>query len=93
MAKRTLYIAAYDIRNARRLRRMLVILKGYATGGQKSVFECFLTHHERRELITRVSLEMDSEDRFMLVRLDPRSRVDVLGIAVRPADPQYYYIG
>jgi len=93
MSKRSLYIAAYDIRAPRRLRRMLRVLKNYATGGQKSVFECFLTPQERKELLERVSAEMLSMDRFLLVRLDPRSRIEVLGIAIRPADPDFYYIG
>ncbi len=43
MSTRKLYIAAYDISNPRRLRQALKILKGYACGRQKSVFECYLT--------------------------------------------------
>jgi CRISPR-associated protein Cas2 len=35
----------------------------------------------------------ETEDRFLLLRLDPRSRVQVLGIAVEPIDPEFYYVG
>lgn len=52
MSNRDLYIAAYDISSARRLRAALKLVKGHATGGQKSAYECFLTPAERRR--TRV---------------------------------------
>lgn len=94
MNKRILYIAAYDICNARRLREALHVLRGYASGGQKSVFECFLTEAEKRALLEEIRAVMDeSEDRFLLLRLDPRSRVEIMGIAVEPIDPQFYYVG
>jgi CRISPR-associated protein Cas2 len=34
-----------------------------------------------------------STDRFLLLRLDPRSRVFTLGKALPPADPDYFYVG
>lgn len=93
MSKRTLYIAAYDISDADRLRDALYVLKGYASGGQKSVFECFLTEPEKNSLVEAVKSVIDvSEDRFFLVRLDPRMRVRVMGIAVEPVDPEFFYI-
>jgi len=94
MSKRILYIAAYDICEARRLREALQVLRAYSCGGQKSVFECFLTEAEKRSLLSEVRAVIDeSEDRFLLLRLDPRSRVQVLGVAVEPADPEYFYVG
>jgi CRISPR-associated protein Cas2 len=94
MSGRMLYIAAYDISDARRLRLGLQVLKGYATGGQKSVFECFLTRAERRQLLDEVRGVIDeSEDRFLLLRLEQRASFRALGIAVRPADPDFYYVG
>lgn len=94
MTKRTLYIAAYDVRCAKRLRAMLQILKGYSTGGQKSVFECFLTASEQTRLIARVEAVIDlEEDSFLMTALDPRSKVETLGVAVPPTDPPYYYAG
>ncbi|MEA3411986.1 MAG: CRISPR-associated endonuclease Cas2 [Pseudomonadota bacterium] len=94
MAKRGLYLAAYDVASPRRLRCALAVVKDFSTGGQKSVYECFLTDAERAELLERIRNVIDEdEDRFMLLRLDPRSRVRVLGIAVRPADPEYFFVG
>lgn len=94
MPERDLYIAAYDISAPRRLRAALHILKGYATGGQKSVFECFLTESERRSLVESVGAVIEAgEDSFLLLRLDPRSRIRTLGIAVAPEDPPFFYQG
>ena len=94
MSKRGLYLAAYDVRHPRRLRHALEVLKHYATGGQKSVFECYLTDTERGALLSEVKSVLNLKaDRFMLVRIDPRSRTEALGIAVRPADPDFFYVG
>ncbi|ADE15907.1 CRISPR-associated protein Cas2 [Nitrosococcus halophilus Nc 4] len=94
MASRQLYLAAYDIASATRLRQALYCLKKYATGGQKSVFECYLTKTERRKLLREMEGIIDAEeDRFLLLRLDPRSRVRTLGIAVKPVDPAFFYVG
>jgi CRISPR-associated protein Cas2 len=32
-----------------------------------------------------------AEDRFLLIRLDPRSRVHTLGIGEAPQDPPFFY--
>ena len=94
MSKRTLYIAAYDVCDPGRLRSALHVLKGYSSGGQKSVFECFLTDAEKENLLAEVQSVIDlTEDRFLLMRLDPRMKVRVLGIAVEPADPEFFYVG
>lgn len=94
MTDRNLYIAAYDIASPRRLRAALKLLKGHATGGQKSVFECFLTPAERRHLLDNMrEVICPEEDRFLMVRLDPRSHVHTLGIAVEPEDPPFFYHG
>jgi CRISPR-associated protein Cas2 len=94
MANRVLYLAAYDVSEPARLRQALHVVKGYATGGQKSVYECFLTDAEREELLGRVRDVIDlDEDRFMLLRVEVRSPVRTLGIAVAPSDPAFYYVG
>jgi len=94
MSQRQLYLAAYDVSDPRRLVQALHVLRDYATGGQKSVFECFLSAAEKRALIAEVTEVLDLlEDRFFLVRLDPRSKVRTIGIAVKPQDPAFYYIG
>ncbi len=92
--KRTLYIVAYDITGQRRLNRVRHFLKGYSTGGQKSVYECFLTGGELRLVTNELSrLIRDGEDRVHIFRLDGRSSPHVLGIALPPSDPEYFFIG
>ncbi|MGY6214196.1 CRISPR-associated endonuclease Cas2 [Methylolobus aquaticus] len=94
MSNRPLYIAAYDVSDDKRLRKALYVLRNYATGGQKSVFECFLTKAEKRALLFEIKQVLDPvEDRFLLLRLDPRSGVGTLGVAVPPVDPDFFYIG
>ena len=93
MTQRKLYLAAYDIACPRRLRRALDVLRDYATGGQKSVFECHLADGERRELLQRVKDLLDiDEDRFLLLRLDRRSKIRTLGIATPPRDGRFFYL-
>ena len=94
MKERNLYVAAYDIRNPRRLRAVLRAVKAYATGGQKSAYECFLTEAERRALIDEVQAIIEhEEDTFLLLRLDRRACVHALGIASAPEDPPFFYYG
>jgi len=94
MSQRRLYLAAYDISCPQRLNRSLRVLKGYASGGQKSVFECFLTRAERRALLAEIDDVIDRrDDRFLLLPLAGERRVQTLGIALPPEDPAYYYVG
>lgn len=94
MKDRDLYLAAYDIADPTRLRHALHAVKGYATGGQKSVFECFLSPSEQGALLSEVRGVLDiDEDAFLLLRLDPRAKVIALGIGVAPEDPPFFYHG
>lgn len=94
MTQRILHLAAYDVSHPGRLRDALKVLKGYASGRQKSVFECFLTPAERRRLLADIRSVIDlEEDRFFLVRLDPRGHIRIRGIAVAPVDPPWFYVG
>lgn len=92
--KRTLYLIAYDITDDKRLNRVRHFLKGYSTGGQKSVYECFLTDGELRYVTERLhDMIEQEEDRLHIFTMDGRSRTHVLGIALQPRDPEYIYIG
>lgn len=94
MTDRTLFLAAYDVAEPRRLRVALDLVKGHATGGQKSAYECFLTPAEEARLLQDMALVLEeAEDSFLLIGLDPRSRVHTLGRAVAPADPDAFYLG
>lgn len=92
--ERTLYIIAYDITEPSRLNRIRYFLKGYSTGGQKSVYECFLTEGELKFVISNLKrLIYEVDDRVHIFRLDGRSRTITLGIAVQPKDPEFFFFG
>ncbi len=94
MSDRDFYLAAYDVCADRRLRAALDLVRGYATGGQKSVHEIFLTPAEKRVLVRDMNSILDpAEDRFFLLRLDPRARCYALGVATAPDDGSYFYVG
>lgn len=94
MTDRALFLAAYDVADPRRLRVALDLVKGHATGGQKSAYECFLTPAEEARLLQDMALVLEEdEDSFLLIGLDPRARVHTLGRAVAPADPDAFYLG
>ena len=94
MKNRQLYLAAYDISCNRRLRKALYLLRGYASGGQKSVFECFLTPAEKLQLLEAIGLVIDPvEDRFILLRLAGAKHIRTLGKAVLPQDGSFFYVG
>lgn len=94
MPQRDLHLAAYDIAEPSRLGAALKLTRAYATGGQKSVHELFLTPAEREQMVSDMDALIDkATDRFLLLKLDPRSRVFTLGRAVAPADPDYFYVG
>lgn len=91
---RRLFLIAYDIHDSRRLNSVRHFLKGYSTGGQKSVYECFLTDGEHRFVSDVVRGIIDEgEDRVHIFTLDGRSRTHTLGIGVEPTDPAFFYIG
>jgi CRISPR-associated protein Cas2 len=93
LTDRDLYLAAYDVAAPRRLRAALDLVRGYATGGQYSVHECWLTPAERAQLIVDAEAILDaSEDRLLLLRLDPRGAAITLGVGQAPADPSCFYV-
>lgn len=94
MPTRILHLACYDVAEPRRLSAALKLARRYATGGQKSAHELFLTPAERDTLVADMrALLQTATDRFLLLRLDPRSRQYSLGKAVPAADPDYFYVG
>lgn len=94
MTQRQLYLAAYDISCTRRLRKALYVLRGYASGGQKSVFECFLTDAEKHQLLEEIAQIINPvEDRFIMLHLASTQHIRTLGKAVPPQTGSFYYVG
>ena len=91
---RTLYLAAYDVSDDRRLKAALHCVRAYATGGQKSVHEVWLYPEEKGDLIADMALILHpSEDSFLLIRLDARQTIRTLGLGVVPRDLDWFYVG
>ena len=79
---RDLYLVAYDVRDPRRLRRVCRYLTGFKVGGQKSVYECWVTPAELRAIRNELETLMHAdEDRLHIVALDPRMRTRCYGVA------------
>lgn len=94
MKNRNLYLIAYDIRKPKRLRAALKATRGFATGGQKSVHECWMTDAERGDLLATLAMIInEAEDSLICIHLDPRQSVLTLGKALSPADNDWFYIG
>ena len=92
--ERRLYLAAYDISDHGRLARVLTVVRGYASGGQKSVYECWLTVAEWQQLHREIAAVIDPAiDRFALFPLAPRRPLVTLGVAEPPAAPDFFYFG
>lgn len=91
---RHLFLIGYDIASARRRRHALKCVKGHAIGGQKSLYECWLTAGELQQAMASLRRLIDpAKDRVVFVRLDPRAAVHTLGVAVRPEDGEFFYQG
>jgi CRISPR-associated protein Cas2 len=70
------YLVCYDIRDARRLRRVHRIVRNFGPALQYSVFACRLTDSARAELERRLLEVIDTRaDNVMLVDLGPVASV------------------
>lgn len=79
---RTLYLVAYDVSEPHRLQRVCRYLTGYKVGGQKSVFELWVTPAELKAIRAELDQLMDAgEDRLHILALDPRMTVRCIGLA------------
>jgi CRISPR-associated protein Cas2 len=91
---RHLFLIGYDISEAPRRRRALKVVKGQAVGGQKSLYECWLTSAELQRAMRELRELIDpGTDRVLFLRLDPRAAMHTLGVAVPPEDGEFYYVG
>jgi len=62
------YLVCYDIRDAKRLRRVFKCMQGYGDGLQYSVFYCELSAKEKVQMDAKLSdIINHKEDRVMIV--------------------------
>lgn len=79
---RTLYLVAYDVCEPKRLAKVCRYLTGYKVGGQKSVFEVWVTPAELMHIRRDLEDLMDvGEDRLHILALDPRTTPRCFGRA------------
>jgi len=91
---RHLFLVGYDIAHPRRLRRALKLVKGHAVGGQKSLYECWLSAGELQQAMRQMRELIDARaDRVVFLRLDPRAMAHTLGVAQAPEDGDFFYHG
>lgn len=87
MSAHTAYLVCYDITNPKRLRRVRRFLLAYRVGGQKSLFECWLTAADLETVRQGLQTLLDpKEDRAHIFQLDPRQKTRQLGCALPPHD-------
>jgi CRISPR-associated protein Cas2 len=78
MSEEHLYIVAYDIRDARRWRRLFKLMHGYGDWLQLSVFQCRLSRRRRIELQAAIrEIINDNADHVLLLDLGRADGVEL----------------
>jgi CRISPR-associated protein Cas2 len=88
-------IIVYDIPDHKRRTRLASFLEGYGQRVQLSVFECFLTLDEMRNLYEKVQKKVEpSEDnvRFYWLSSEAKNLVLTIGSELPEAPPNTYII-
>ena len=89
---RRCYLVCYDIRDAKRLRRVFKTMKGYGEHWQFSIFFCVLKDIDRVRMQTDLEAEMNlKEDQVLVVDLGPneqeaRKAATIIGQSLPHAD-------
>lgn len=83
-----LVVVTYDIPNNRRRTKLASFLEGYGRRVQKSVFECFLSQAEMKELYRSIQRRVKvEEDNVRFYWLTPQAVQQVLVIGGDPPQP------
>lgn len=91
--QRTLYLIFYDISDFKRLRKIHKLIKAYAIGGQKSLYECWLTPNELLKLKEKLVDQMDLiTDRVHIFQLDTQSQPIFMGLAGRQSTQPFLIV-
>lgn len=71
-----LYIVTYDIRDAKRWRKVFRLMKGYGDWLQLSVFQCRLSRKRHAELIALLTDAIHhTEDHVLIVNVGPAENI------------------
>ena len=88
-------IIVYDIPDNKRRTKLSNFLEGYGKRVQLSVFECFLTLQEMRDLYEKVKKKVKSDEdnvRFYWISEDSRSQILTIGSELPIPPPNAYII-
>jgi CRISPR-associated protein Cas2 len=87
-------VIAYDIPDDRRRTKLATFLEGYGRRVQYSVFECFISLDEMRQLFSKLQAKvnpLEDQVRLYWIAEDAVSRVLSIG-GLPPEPPPAYYI-
>jgi CRISPR-associated protein Cas2 len=90
-----LVLVVYDIPDNKRRTKLAKFLEGYGERVQLSVFECFLSLEEMRQLYQQVHNRIKTAEdnvRFYWISHDSVSRVLTIGGEQPQSPPKYYVI-
>lgn len=90
-----LVLVVYDIRDDKRRTKLSKFLEGYGRRVQLSVFECFLSLEEMRQLHERVQKRVKLEEdnvRFYWISREAVSRVLTIGSETPEPEATHYVI-
>jgi CRISPR-associated protein Cas2 len=90
-----LVLVVYDIPDNKRRTKLANFLEGYGRRVQYSVFECFLTLVQMRELYEKVEKRVNPEEdnvRFYWLSQDAVARTLSIGSDTPQPPPNYYVI-
>ncbi|HXG67502.1 MAG TPA: CRISPR-associated endonuclease Cas2 [Blastocatellia bacterium] len=91
----TFVIAAYDIADEKRLRKVAAMMEDYGTRVQRSVFECLLPEEKLMQLVREIeTLIHPQQDTVRLYWLCGacRERVQIYGLGQLTADPDVFIL-
>jgi CRISPR-associated protein Cas2 len=91
--KRKLFVCCYDIANTSDRRLVHRIVSSFACGGQKSAYECFLSVGEQNLLMNLTKPYCQELDSFVLQPISDAKDIIVLGIANKPVNIGFLFLG
>lgn len=90
---RLLYLVAYDISDRKRLARVHRYMLGWKVGGQKSLYECWLTQAELQEVMRSLAVLIDpGVDRVHIFQLDARMVPRCYGVATSSRNQNFIIV-
>ncbi len=90
-----LVLIVYDIPDNKRRQKLATFLEGYGRRVQKSVFECFISLAEMKQLHAQVSQRVKSTEdnvRFYWIAADAVPRTLTIGSSLPEPPPRLYII-